>query len=65
MVAPVENWMASPPPHIKTGVVPAYVVLAMSMALRAVDQEIERTGAVSVETANLVKAARGLYKIYT
>lgn len=64
MTAPVENWLAAPAPHIKSGNVPAYVVLAMHMALRAVDQEVERTGAISVETVELVRSARGLYRIY-
>lgn len=65
MSAPVENWLTAAAPHIKSGAVPAFVVLAMHIALRAVDKDIERQGAVTEETVNLVRAARGLYRIYT
>lgn len=65
MTTPADNWLAAPAPHIKSGVVPAYVVLAMHIALRAVDKDIELTGSVSENTANLVRAARGLYRIHT
>ena len=49
-------WPTAPAPGIAT--IPHATLLRMRQALRAVDLDIERSGAVSVETVELVRTVR-------
>lgn len=53
------SWTRRAAPQIVTQT-PAHVTRAMRCALRAVDREIELTGAVSAETVDRVRAALAL-----
>lgn len=54
-------WPKAPAPGIDNTIPPA-TLRAMKDALRAVDVDIERTGSVSAETVDLVRAARELLR---
>lgn len=50
-------WPKAPAPGINT-TIPCETLRAMRAAMRAVDLDIERTGTVSAETVDKVRAAR-------
>lgn len=57
---PPAAWPAAPAPGIKSSPIQADKARAVREALRAVDLDIERTGTVSAETVDKVRAVRTL-----
>lgn len=53
-------WTVKPVPGIAQATVDHATLCAVKAALRAVDLDIERIGAVSAETVDKVRAARAL-----
>lgn len=53
----IQAWPSAPAPGIEKTISPA-ILRAMKEALRAVDLDIERDGAVTFETVELVRSVR-------
>jgi hypothetical protein len=53
-----QRWINDPVPQIAAVQIPQDVLRSLKAALRAVDQDIERTGVISAESVELVRGVR-------